>query len=464
MTTRPKPATRPGSRPRSRYDSPRSDGYYEERFMAEPKRAPGLKEKLHLPHLMHNHNGHRVTPGIRPEGESGRRGLHPLHFFVIIWRSSCAASKWVNVLWPFVPAAIVLHFVRPSEHLWIFVLSYIAMVPSANLLGFAGQELARKLPKVVGVVLETTLGSLVEIILFMVLLITEKEYGGPVIRAAILGSILANLLLCLGMCFFVGGLKRQEQEFHDAVSEVGSNLMLVAGMALVIPTAYFVALEARLPLEELEPEVRRISRAAAIVLLLAFCVYVFFQTNSHHGLYDDILELDDMRDQDRNKDLRKAKLTLTESVIALTFAVAFVSLIAIFLVQQIPYMVEEAGISDAFLGLILVPLVEKAAEHLTAVDEAYDNQMNYALSHVLGASIQTAFLNTPLVVLVAWGLKINFALNFEMFDAIMLILAILVIGGFLRDGKSNYLEGALCVFIYILIAVAAFFYPNPPGH
>lgn len=103
------------------------------------------------------------------------------------------------------------------------------MVPSANLLGFAGQELARKLPKVVGVVLETTLGSLVEIILFMVLLVTEKESGGQVIRAAILGSILANLLLCLGFCFFFGGMKRQEQEFHDAISEVGSNLMLVAG-------------------------------------------------------------------------------------------------------------------------------------------------------------------------------------------------------------------------------------------
>ena len=86
-------------------------------------------------------------------------------------------------------------------------MSYIAMVPSANLIGFAGQELARKLPKVIGVILETTLGSLVEIVLFMVLIKTQGESGVPVIRAAILGSILANLLLCLGLCFFVGGLK-----------------------------------------------------------------------------------------------------------------------------------------------------------------------------------------------------------------------------------------------------------------
>jgi len=121
------------------------------------------------------------------------------------------------------------------------------------------------------------------------------------------------------------------------------------------------------------------------------------------------------------------------------------------------------------MGLILVPLVEKASEHLTAMDEAYDNQMNFALSHVLGASIQTALLNTPLVVLVSWGLYPDdmtrtMSLNFELFDAVVLILAIIVVGNFLRDEKSDYLEGALSVFVYVLIAVSAFFYPNPaPG-
>lgn len=100
------------------------------------------------------------------------------------------------------------------------------MVPAANLLGFAGQELARKLPHVFGVLLETTFGSVVELILFMVLL---KDSKFEVIQDAILGSILANLLLCMGLCFFAGGLKREEQEFHEAISEVGSNLMLVAG-------------------------------------------------------------------------------------------------------------------------------------------------------------------------------------------------------------------------------------------
>jgi Ca2+:H+ antiporter len=113
------------------------------------------------------------------------------------------------------------------------------------------------------------------------------------------------------------------------------------------------------------------------------------------------------------------------------------------------------------MGLILVPVIEKASEHITAMDEAYDNQMNFALSHVLGASIQTALLNTPLVVLVGWGLGKEMSLNFEMFDAIVLILAVIVVGNFLRDEKSDYLEGALSVLVYALIAVSAWYYPNP---
>lgn len=135
------------------------------------------------------------------------------------------------------------HFALPDRHVLIFILSYIAMVPAANLIGFAGQELARKMPKVLGVLMENTLGSIVEIVLFMVLIVKhsqstkteavrqgeEPEIRVTVIRAAILGSILANLLLALGMCFIAGGLRHEEQVFHEVVSEVGSGLLLVAG-------------------------------------------------------------------------------------------------------------------------------------------------------------------------------------------------------------------------------------------
>lgn len=177
-----------------------------------------------------------------------------------------------------------------------------------------------------------------------------------------------------------------------------------------------------------------------------------------------MFEQDEHRDHDKHRDIRKAKLTLTECIVALVISITLVTFMAIFLVEQIAPIVEKHSISDPFMGLILVPLVEKAAEHLTAVDEAWDNQMNFALSHVLGATLQTALLNAPLVVIVAWGRHKHFDLVFEMFDISMLILAIITVGNFLRDQKSNYLEGFLCVIVYLAIAVAAFYYPNPPGH
>jgi Ca2+:H+ antiporter len=178
-----------------------------------------------LPTHRINHNGHRVHKYIHPDGESGRAWIHPWHFIRICFRSSCDASCIVNILWPIVPVAIALNYARTDLHLPVFILNYIGMVPCANLVGFAGQELARKLPRVVGILLETTLGSVVEIILFMVLL-SKDEFA--VIQAAIVGSILSTMLLCLGMCFFVGGLRREEQCFDEAIGEVGNGLLLTA--------------------------------------------------------------------------------------------------------------------------------------------------------------------------------------------------------------------------------------------
>jgi Ca2+/H+ antiporter len=149
---------------------------------------------------------------------------------------------------------------------------------------------------------------------------------------------------------------------------------------------------------------------------------------------------------------------MTECFIVIAISLACVCMSAVFLVQEIEYIVER-GVSDNFLGLILVPLVEKAAEHLTAIDEAWDNQINFALFHCLAPSIQTALLNAPLTVIVGWGMDKNMSLNFEIFMVVLLVLSILVVGNFLRDGKSNYLEGALCVLVYFIIAVCTWYYP-----
>ncbi|KAF2476739.1 vacuolar calcium ion transporter-like protein /H(+) exchanger [Lindgomyces ingoldianus] len=422
---------------------------------------------------------HRVIGVEVPqEGESGRSGFSPALFLDVSWRSSSTAGKWVNLLWVFVPVAIILHYALPGAPLTIFAFSYIAMVPVANLLGFAGQEFARKMPKVSGILIETAFGSIVEIILFLILISKHKaphgssEHGNliPVIQAAILGSILTNLLLCLGACFFVGGLRQSTQRFHAAISEVGNGLLCIAGFGLLIPSAYYSALKssavegphghAKFTEEILQRNVLKISQVCSILLILAFGIYIFFNARSQHSIFDEVLERDEHHDLDRENDLNKPKFTFTECLVALVIALTLVTLLAVFLVERIEDVVE-AGVPDQFLGLILLPLVEKAAEHLTAVDEAWDGQMNFALFHCIGPSIQTALFNAPLVVIVGWIMGKDMDLNFEIFMIVLLVLSIVVVGNFLRDGESNYLEGALLMIIYVIVAVAAWYYPNP---
>ena len=204
---------------------------------------------------------------INPSGESHRRGFHPWMFLKICFKSSSWVSKFVNILWPSVPAAIALYIKRPDLAIPVFALNYIAIVPTANLIGFAGQELAQKLPKVlgmyrpfqtcgnrlsltsIGVLFETFLGSIVEIILLMVLIALDTEQTPliSVIKDAILGSILANMLLCLGTCFVVGGIRYETQQFDGVISEVGSGLLLTAGFGLAIPCAFFFGVLAFTP-------------------------------------------------------------------------------------------------------------------------------------------------------------------------------------------------------------------------
>lgn len=235
-----------------------------------------------------------------------------------------------------------------------------------------------------------------------------------------------------------------------------------SGFGLAIPTVFAHSLSGRVEELSLEHKVLEISRSTAVLLIVAYLIFIYFQAHSHHGIYNAIFIEEELRDEDLHRDIMKKRLTFTEVIVALAISIALVTIIAVILIDQIHSLVTERHVSDAFVGLIMVPLVEKAAEHLTAIDEAYDNQMNFALSHVLGATLQTALFNGPLVVIVGWGLGKPMGLDFEIFDMAVLVLAILTVGNFLRDQKTNYLEGALLVIVYVAIAVAALYYPNPP--
>lgn len=279
---------------------------------------------------------------VAHEGESGRHGFHPRHFLGVTYRSSNLVSQYVNILWPFVPLAIIFRYVFSDRPLLVFAFAYIGMIPSANLLGFAGQEFAKKLPKVAGTIIETTFGSIVEIILFIVLIVKHRQpdegQGGgngdegnliPIIQAAILGSILNNLLLCLGLCFFVGGLRQTTQKFHAAISETGNGLLLVAAFGLLIPSAFYSALKGETMIERdslgfnilkekftpetLQRDILKISQVTSIVLIIAFVCYLWYNARSQHSIFDEVIQADEHRDMDREEDEARMRYTGTET-------------------------------------------------------------------------------------------------------------------------------------------------------
>ncbi|EPS38114.1 hypothetical protein H072_8122 [Dactylellina haptotyla CBS 200.50] len=401
----------------------------------------------------------KLAQGVPPK----HHRFNPVKATQITLKSTSKLSSWSNILAPAIPAGIVAWYtIREEQPIAVFVLNFLAMIPSGNLLAFASGELQAKLPKTLGATLEIATGAVVELIVCLILLF-QRQYD--VVRAALLGSMLANLLLITGACFFVGGIAYSEQDLAEYVTEVSGAALLVSAVGVLLPSQFFQAVYTKPNVEEEVAlnKVLQVSRIVSVGLLISYGCFLFFQLKTHNTAFHHVLEKAEHADADGHKEKYRRKLSLLEALFLTLLGLTFVSFAAYFMVQEIPAIVER-GVSDQFMGLILVPLVEKAAEHLTALDEAWDRQMDLALSHCLGATIQTALLVAPVVVIVGWIAKLDMDLNFEYFMAFSLLLAVLVVGNFVRDRKTNWLEGTFLLKVYFIVAVAAFFYPNPDGH
>jgi len=156
-------------------------------------------------------------------------------------------------------------------------------------------------------------------------------------------------------------------------------------------------------------------------------------------------------------------MSRTAAVVTLLISTGLVALCAEFLVDAIPKMTAQSSVSQAFIGLIILPIVGNAAEHVTAVTVATKNKMDLAIGVAVGSSIQIALFVTPVVVLLGWILDKAMSLYFTLFETISLFVTAFVINFLILDGKSNYLEGTLLIAAYVIIAVASFFFPDSAG-
>lgn len=275
-----------------------------------------------------------------------------------------------------------------------------------------------------------------------------------------LGSILSNILLVLGSCFISSGIRpgRLESKFNATLASTLASLMAVATTCLIIPATLYASL--RNTQSDAEDSVLFLSRGTAIIMLLLYVLYLFFQMKTHAKLFDGEQAEGDGEGEDGSAPKEPEILNPIAAGVCLVLVTVLVALCAEYLVGSIDSIVETAHISKTFIGLILLPIVGNAAEHVTAVVVAYKNKMDLAIGVALGSSMQIALFVTPFLVILGWIMGVDMNLQFGLFETVVFFLSVLVVNYLIGDGKSNYLEGVMCIGTYIVIALAFYVYPD----
>ncbi|KAH6605649.1 Ca2+ transporter, partial [Trichoderma cornu-damae] len=368
-------------------------------------------------------------------------------------------SNYVNFLLVMVPIGIVageLHWNATA----VFTINFFAIIPLAAVLSFATEEISLKLGETLGGLLNATFGNAVELIVSIVAL---RDNQIEVVQSSMLGSILSNLLLVMGMCFLFGGIRHRgqtgagtEQTFSAAVAQTTCSLMTLSSASLVIPAALYGVLDQNdTDIEDKEKSILVLSRGTAIILLALYALYLVFQLRTHSNLFDPEEAITAEGEEPEEPTLGPIAATAVLVVVTILVAIC-----ADYLVGSIDDLVESANISKAFIGLILIPIVGNAAEHVTAVVVALRNKMDLAMGVAIGSSIQIALGVTPFLVIVGWIIGRDMTLHFETFETVAFAVSVLVVTYTVQDGKSNYLEGAMLLGLYIIIAVAFFATPG----
>ncbi|KAL9125372.1 MAG: hypothetical protein Q9217_005419 [Psora testacea] len=354
----------------------------------------------------------------------------PAYFAHVAWQT--LASNPVNVLLVFVPVGIIagaLHW-NPTA---IFILNFLAIIPLASLLSFATEELSVKLGQTLGGLLNATFGNAVELIISIVAL---KNGEIRIVQSSMLGSILSNILLVLGCCFLAGGIRRDQQKFNATVASTMSSLMAVSAASLIVPATLYAVMRGTSASDDATDKILLLSHGTAIILLILYVLYLIFQLKTHAKFFDPESE------NDENGDEKEADiLSPWAAAVVLVIITVAVAVCAEFLVDSIDSIVETAHISKTFIGLILLPIVGNAAEHVTAVVVAWKNKMDLAIGVAIGSSMQIALLVTPFLVILGWIIHQPMTLHFETFETVVFFLSVLVTNYLIAVGWNPYLYG-----------------------
>ena len=370
--------------------------------------------------------------------------------------SRARRSGWSLTLLDFlllaVPVAIALRYVpawRSGPAL--FIVAAIAIVPLAGWMGRATEQLAARTSAGIGGFLNATFGNAAELIIALVAL--SKGLTG-VVKASITGSIIGNLLLVLGASILVGGLRYPKQTFNQTAARISATSLGLGAIALMIPTVFHRAALSRQGGWTVEAE-QRLSLAIVCVLFFTYFCSLFFHLVTHRELFAGPAE---------KEGAEEGRWPLWQSITSLAVATALIAWLSEFLVGSIESARHTFGLTETFVGVVVVALVGNAAEHSTAVWAAWKNKMDLSLTIATGSSLQMALFVTPLLVFCSYAFGAPMTLEFSLPEIASIVLSIWIVGQISGDGESNWLEGVQLLSVYVIIGILFFFLPALPPH
>ena len=353
----------------------------------------------------------------------------------------------INWLLIFIPIAVLLERAWPEAHTWIFFAASLAIVPIASLIVAATEHIATRTGDAIGGLLNATFGNAPELIIAVVAL---KAGLFDMVRASLIGAILANLLLALGVAFVLGGMRYHNQEYNAAATRVYSSMMLIAVISLVVPSAFnrFFSSAATLRQEQL------LNLGMVVVLLVAYGLYLLFMLRTHPEFFSAVSIGEGDDHEGEHWGLPRA----FGSLIIASVLAAWMSEI---LVGAAEGTGKSLGMSQTFIGIVFLAIVGGAAESGSAIAMARKNKMDLTMGIALGSCIQIALFVAPALVLLSYAVAPHpLELSFGRAELGSLFLAVLIGAIVSGDGQSNWYKGVQLIMVYIIIAFLFYFTPE----
>ena len=395
------------------------------------------------------------TPVATPTGHPRDTSLaSDLHTF---W-TQLLSAPYLSALLLCIPPALLSPLLSLPSSL-TFLLTFLSIIPLAWLLGMVTEELALRTSETVGALLNATFGNAVELIVSVQAL---RKGLIRLVQTSLLGSVLSNLLLVLGTSFLLGGLRYERQMYNWRGAQVYASMLLLACLALTVPSAYVNAFDAEVNIVD----VLDISRVTAVIIFCVYLLYLYFQLITHRSVFatDEYDDVDDSGGEAAdNGDIEEPMLSLTFSLLLLLFITVAISLCSDLLIDSIEPVTRAFHINESFVGIILLPIVGNAAEHATAVSCAIKDKLDLSIGVAVGSSTQIALFVIPFVTLLGWWLDEPMTLNFSEFEMIVLVMSVLIVNFLVKDGESNWLLGGMLIASYAILATAFWFCPVMPG-